>query len=82
MSGAVSIVALLLLIGLMFRYLRRENRRNERLGNLGLPPIRPAREVLDRRYAEGEIGRDEYWQIRRDLEEDTGREKEPVSKEQ
>lgn len=31
-----------------------------------------AREVLDLRYARGEIGRDEYFQARRDLEDRSG----------
>lgn len=37
-----------------------------------LPPIRSAREVLDRRYAEGEISREDYLRIRDDIVQDTG----------
>ena len=34
-----------------------------------LPPIRSAREVLDRRYAEGEISREDYLRIRDDIDQ-------------
>lgn len=38
-------------------------------GNTGTPPPKSARQILDERYARGEIGRDEYEQKKQDLEQ-------------
>ncbi len=55
----LTIALLLLLLGglilVLFRFFRK-------------PPSRPL-EVLKERYARGEISRDEYQQVRRDIEE-------------
>jgi putative membrane protein len=37
--------------------------------NTGTLPSKTARQILDERYARGEIGQDEYEQKRRDLEQ-------------
>lgn len=38
-------------------------------GNAGASPSRTARQILDERYARGEIGREEFEQKKRDLEQ-------------
>ncbi len=38
-------------------------------GHAGSPPPRTARQILDERYARGEIGREEFEQKKRDLEQ-------------
>lgn len=52
-------------------------------GDRGRPPagrqsgaVASARETLDLRYARGELSRDEYHQVRRDLDDPTARDEE------
>lgn len=52
------VLIIVVLIQLIF-YLRRANRGDDR---------RTARQILDERYARGEIDRDQYEQMRRDLD--------------
>ena len=37
-------------------------------GGTGFPGVRTARDILDERYARGEIGPEEYGQVRREIE--------------
>lgn len=60
------IVFLLVFIGIVIlSVLLRSSRRND---TRGAGDDRDARQILDERYARGEIGRDEYDQIHRDIE--------------
>ncbi len=64
---ALLLVALTVLAVVAVLWLLRNPRRPGRGLHAG-PPRSPAREELDRRYATGELSRDDYLQRRRDLE--------------
>lgn len=83
--GVVFMVALLVLIVLAAVWLARSAGGDgpaSRLGPAGASPTGGSpREALDLRYARGEISREEYQQVRRDLADVGARRTEPTARE-